>query len=97
VPTVKGLITTRWEKDTGGRFSLYAVVPANTRATIYLPKVSKGGYTVTESVRRLWPANPELSIPGVLAVQEEDLTIKCVVGAGEYHFLARPTRVPASK
>ena len=56
VPTVKGLIATRWEKSTDGRFSLSVTVPPNTRASIYLPKLSEGNFTITESGKRLWPA-----------------------------------------
>ena len=44
VPTVKGLITTRWEKGANGQFSLSVDVPANTRASIYIPKLVKGKF-----------------------------------------------------
>jgi alpha-L-rhamnosidase len=90
VPTVKGLIATRWEKKADGRVWLSLTVPPNTRASIYIPKRSKGSFTITESGKRLWPANPEASDPGVLAVQEEDSVIKCLVGAGDYRFVSRP-------
>ena len=86
VPTVKGLITTRWEKDADGPFSLSVVVPPNTRASIYIPKISKGDVTVTESGRHLWPPTSEIADPGVLAVSEENSFIKCLVGAGAYRF-----------
>ena len=89
VPTVKGLITTRWEKGNNGSFSLSVSVPANTLASIYIPKLSGGGFSVTESGKHLWPA-PGFSDPGVLAVTEEDSSIKCVVGAGEYLFREAP-------
>ena len=90
VPTVKGLITTRWEKKAGGQFDLSVTVPANTRAAIYIPKLSKGDFTVTESGKRLWPPKPEAKDAGVLAVSEEDSSIKCLVGAGDYHFSETP-------
>ncbi|HTB84853.1 MAG TPA: family 78 glycoside hydrolase catalytic domain [Candidatus Sulfotelmatobacter sp.] len=91
VPTVKGLITTRWEKSANGRLSLSVKVPANTRAAIYLPKLSTGNVTVTESGKLLWPIKPEDGIPGVLAVAEEDSSIKCLVGAGDYRFTEMPS------
>jgi alpha-L-rhamnosidase len=90
VPSVKGMITTRWEKDTGGRFSLSVTVPPNTRASIYLPKPTTGDFTITESGKRLWPAKPHVSDPGVLAVLEEDFAIRCLVAAGDYQFTATP-------
>jgi alpha-L-rhamnosidase len=91
VPTVKGLITTRWEKSANGEFSLSVNVPANSRASIYLPKLSKGDSTITESGKRLWPATaPAASDPGVIAVAEENASIKCLVGAGAYRFCEVP-------
>jgi alpha-L-rhamnosidase len=90
VPTVKGLITTRWEKSGDGSFSLSVNVPPNTRATIYLPKLAKGDFTVTESAKRLWPAESGVKDPGVLAVSDEGSSIKCLVGAGAYRFLVAP-------
>ncbi|HEY2083205.1 MAG TPA: alpha-L-rhamnosidase C-terminal domain-containing protein, partial [Verrucomicrobiae bacterium] len=68
VPTVKGLITTRWEKSADGRFTLSVHVPANTRAAIYIPKLAKGNFTLTESGKVLWPAQSQIQDPGVLAV-----------------------------
>jgi alpha-L-rhamnosidase len=90
VPTVKGLVTTRWEKGSDGRFSLGIKVPANTSASIYIPKISTGNLEITESGKRLWPANSETADPGVQAVSDEDGAIKCVVGGGEYHFREEP-------
>ena len=87
VPTVKGLITTRWEKSGDGSFSLSVNVPPNTHASIYIPKLSKGNLTIKESGNLLWPAKSEIKFPGVLAVQEEDSFIKCLVRAGAYHFI----------
>jgi alpha-L-rhamnosidase len=91
VPTVKGLITTRWEKGANGRFSLSVNVPANTRATIYLPKPAKQAFSLTESGKRLWPAESAAADPGELAVSEEDSSIKCLVGAGAYRFREIPS------
>ncbi len=90
VPTVKGLITTHWEKSLDGQFTLSVNVPANTCASIYIPKISKGDFTITESRKQLWPVKAGVEDSGVLAVSEEDSFIKCVVGAGEYRFKEIP-------
>ena len=90
VPTVKGLITTRWEKSTHGRFALSVNVPPNTRAAIYIPKLAKGDFTITESGKRLWPVKPEVKDPGVRTVSEEDASVKVLVGAGAYRFIESP-------
>ncbi|HEY2083207.1 MAG TPA: alpha-L-rhamnosidase C-terminal domain-containing protein, partial [Verrucomicrobiae bacterium] len=90
VPTVKGLITTRWEKSADGKFSLSVKVPANTRASIFIPKLAKGSFTITESGKVLWPVTSQIKDDGVLAVQEEGSAIKCLVTAGDYQFIERP-------
>ncbi len=90
IPTVKGLITTRWEKRGNGTFSLSVKVPANTRATIYIPKLAEGNLTLMESGKVLWPAISQIQDPGVLAVSEEGASIKCLVGAGDYRFCETP-------
>jgi len=90
VPTVKGLIVTHWEKSPGGRFSLSIRVPANTRASIYIPKLEKGDFTIAESGKLLWPERLEINDPGLLAVADEGSFIKCFVGAGSYNFSEKP-------
>jgi len=91
VPTVKGLIATRWEKSADGRFALSVNVPPNTRATIYIPKLSKGNFTITESRKLLWPAKSKVKNPGVLTVSEDGSSFKCLVGAGAYRFSETPS------
>ncbi|HEV2327839.1 MAG TPA: alpha-L-rhamnosidase N-terminal domain-containing protein [Verrucomicrobiae bacterium] len=91
VPTVKGLITTRWEKYRDGNSSLTIEVPANTRAFVYIPKLSGQAVTITESGRQIWPLT-EISDPGVISVTPEDSAIRCLVGGGEYHFRAVPVK-----
>jgi hypothetical protein len=91
VPTVKGLITTRWQKSANGQFSLSVSVPANTRASIYIPKPADGNFTITESGNLLWPAIPAAKDSGVLAVTEQDAFIKCLAGAGTYRFRETPS------
>ena len=90
VPTVKGLITTHWKKGADGRFTLSVHVPANTHASIYIPRLLKGNFTLTESGKVLWPAKSGVKDPGVLLVSEEDFSIKCLVGAGDYQFRETP-------
>jgi Bacterial alpha-L-rhamnosidase C-terminal domain len=90
VPTVKGLIRTRWEKGADGKFSLSVNVPSNTRAAMFIPKLIKGKFTITESGRLLWPGSSTVTDPGVLAVSEEDSFVKCLVGSGAYKFVEMP-------
>ena len=92
VPTVKGSITTRWEKSEHEGLVLSIHVPANSRATVYLPKLIQGDSTITESGKPLWPAKPETKITGVLSVQDRDGFIACEVGAGDYRFSEIPAK-----
>jgi len=91
VPTVKGLITTRWEKQDNGQFSLSVHVPASTRATVYVPKLINSDFLITESGKRIWPAQSTADDPGVLAISEDDACIKCLVASGDYHFGEKPS------
>ncbi|GAA4311164.1 hypothetical protein GCM10023143_20120 [Compostibacter hankyongensis] len=86
VPTVKGLITTGWKKHAAGKLSLSVHVPANTRATIYIPKLTQGDFTIMESGKILWPVASQVKYTGVMAVSEEETSIKCLVSAGDYRF-----------
>ena len=90
VPTVKGLIAVRWEKDSDDRFTLSVEVPANTQASIYIPKPANGDFVLLESGRPLWPAGHKGPIPGVHAVEEDDESVKCLVGSGSYRFATLP-------
>jgi hypothetical protein len=86
VPTVKGLITVRWKRGAEDRFTLSITVPANTKASIYIPKPTHLNFLVLETGRRLWPLRLPIRIPDVLAVQEEELSINCQIGSGTYEF-----------
>jgi alpha-L-rhamnosidase len=96
VPTVKGLISARWENKSGDRFRLAVEVPANTEASVYIPKPADGDFVLSESGRRLWPAAREGAVPGVRAVEEQDTWIKCLVGSGSYQFTRFPMRSDSS-
>lgn len=86
VPTVKGLITTHWERSAEGSFSLSIKVPANTRAAIYIPALSHNDFTIRESGKLLWPASSEQRDPGVISVSEQVGSVRCLVGGGSYQF-----------
>jgi alpha-L-rhamnosidase len=92
VPTLKGTISIRWEKSANGKFLLSVHVPANTRATIHIPKLSQT-FTVTESGKRFWPATLHVNDAGVLAVTEAPSSIQFIVGAGDYRFRETPSNL----
>jgi len=90
VPTVKGVVMTGWKKHAAHKFTLEVHVPANTCATIYIPKLTKKDFAIHESGKILWPIKQSV-IPGVISVSEEEASIKCVVRSGNYHFSEMPS------
>jgi alpha-L-rhamnosidase len=72
-----GKVSSHWKLDTGN-FSLDVEIPANTKATIYIP--SNGGNTLLESNKPI-ASEPEIKladpVPGYIVVN---------VGSGIYHF-----------
>lgn len=89
VPTVKGLISTRWEKMGSHRLKLFLTVPANTRATLFMPKVA-ARVRIKESGAVLWPNDSGKTVPGVLATKDVGTAIKVVLVPGTYHFQETP-------
>lgn len=92
VLTMKGSITTRWENSEHVGFVSSVHVPANSRATAYLPRPVEGDFTIAESGKTLWPPKPETKIPGVVSVQDGDGYVACQVGAGDYRFSEAPPK-----
>jgi len=94
IPTVKGPIATRWERREKGKFFLSVHVPANTRATIYIPTIAGQNVTITESGKVLWPVKPGEAVSGILEVRETDSVVKCLAEGGSYQFVETPTQHP---
>jgi alpha-L-rhamnosidase len=90
VPTIKGDVKTRWEKSSNGEFSLSLHVPANTRATIYIPKLSPN-CVISESGKPLWPGESPARNLDVVSIAEERSSIRFIVRAGDYRFRETPT------
>jgi hypothetical protein len=86
VPTIKGLITTRWEKLEGQQLALSLTVPPGSQATLFFPGVAAESGTVEESGVVLWPIGSAVRVPGVVAVDEENANIRCLLHAGAYRF-----------
>ena len=97
VPTVKGLIRTRWERLASHQLTLSLTVPPGSRATVFIPGVSTNIARVEESGIVLWPIQPHAHVPGILAVQEQNASIQCLLAAGAYHFKVFRTARPPTK
>ena len=77
--SVHGKIESEWTYS-DGQFTLRAVIPANTRATVYVP--AKAAETVTES------GKPAAQAEGVRFLRMERDAAVYEVGSGTYEFKA---------
>jgi alpha-L-rhamnosidase len=73
----RGEVSSAWELN-NQEFQLVAQIPANTRATVRLPKAVPG--KVNESGKQLTVGN------GITAINESGDTVIVEVGAGRYVF-----------
>lgn len=92
VDTVRGDVTSRWERTDGG-LSLTAGVPWNATATVRIPDLGYDSVRVTESGRIIWSDGSTGSHPeGVESVRRTDDAVVVRVGSGTYEFELEPTR-----
>ncbi len=75
-----GRIASHWRKS-AGRFELDVTVPANTRATVYVPAASAS--KVTEG------GKPAAEAKGVKLLREEDSAAVFAVESGSYRFVVQ--------
>jgi alpha-L-rhamnosidase len=84
--SIRGTITSSWtlgEADV----ALRVTVPANTTATVYVPKNGLRGIAVSESGRSLWRDGAFVAgVPGVNAGRDDGDAIVFEVGSGPYNF-----------
>lgn len=75
--TMYGKVSSAWKLQ-GGSFELAVEIPANTRATVRLPKAQLA--SVTESGRALAKGD------GITAYQQDGEVVVVEIGSGQYHF-----------
>ena len=93
VPTVKGLITTRWEKGTDGQIFAFGQCSCQHARRHLYSQTRRGRISPSPNPGNFCGRrNRPIKDPGVLAVSEEETCVKCSVGAGAYHFLEMPKR-----
>jgi len=89
VPTVRGDITTRWEKlPCEGSLTLDVTVPVNSEAEIRLADMESDYLLVEESGRPI-PLERRLreTIPGIRQMELTDGYLTIILGSGSYHFV----------
>lgn len=86
VPTVRGNISSRWDKVSGG-LNLTATIPVNTTAKVYIPKQTYTNIVIKEGGTTIW--NNGTYTGGVAGITYNSETTEYVifnVGSGSYSF-----------
>ncbi|GIV21528.1 MAG: hypothetical protein KatS3mg023_3279 [Armatimonadota bacterium] len=92
VDTVRGRAGVRWEKRPDA-FLLSVLVPPNSSATVYIPKLGITKPVLTEAEGKVWRNGTFLSrVPGVQSVRDEGDWMVVEIGSGDYHFKLQADR-----
>jgi hypothetical protein len=86
--SVYGTIVSDWKLD-GGMLTLHVTIPANTEASIELPKRGAGRAVVTEGGETVWTGGQRLNakrVSGISAGSETAESVTLRVGSGTYTF-----------
>lgn len=86
VETLRGRVAVRWERRPN-LFLLSVTVPANSRATVYLPKMGIATPQVVEAEGRVWQEGKFLNrAAGISSARDEGEHLVLEIGSGDYHF-----------
>ena len=92
VDTLRGKVGVRWERRPDA-FLLSVVVPANSSATVYIPKLGIANPVITEAEGRVWHNGAFVSrVPGVKNARDAGDWMVVEVGSGDYHFKLQADR-----
>ena len=86
VETIHGEITSTWKLD-NGKFELAVKIPHNTSAEIIIPKSGWNNPALSEGGMALQPGAEFKDISGIHFIKENDETITCKIGSGNFTFL----------
>ena len=89
IRTVRGMAAVRWERGEH-QFSLKAVIPANARGKISIPKVGLSDVSIEESDRLVWEKGHYVGgAAGITAGTDESAYVTFDTGSGTYVFVLR--------
>lgn len=95
VPTVRGEITSRWERVSPSELRLTCTIPANATARVHLPLEGMKAITLREGGTTLWTKGAVSSLPsGIVFDGADSRHLRFTVGSGTYSFTATGTPVP---
>jgi len=86
VKTIRGKVASKW-KFQGGAVEMNISIPANSTATVSIPKGNiKGPFTVTESSKTVWSGQSFHKTTGIHSAKEDAEYVTFEVGSGDYSF-----------
>ena len=90
INTIRGLAASHWKRD-GGGISLDVTIPANSRASVWVPKVGLADVQVKEDFTIIWRNGKFIpGVPGINGASDAGDWIKFEVGSGSYSFWLEP-------
>jgi len=95
VPTVRGDITSRWQRVSPTEFRLECTIPANTVALVCIPLDGMKDVSIEESGTSLWTKGATTNtIAGVTFEGADARHVRFKAGSGTYTFTSTGTAVP---
>ena len=94
VPTIRGDITSRWERVSSTELQLSCTIPGNTTARVHIPLDGMKNVTIMESGTMLYTSGASSNKPPGITFEGADARyVRFTVGAGTYTFIATGTAV----
>ncbi|MDI6829356.1 MAG: alpha-L-rhamnosidase C-terminal domain-containing protein, partial [Armatimonadota bacterium] len=86
IETIRGTVSSHWKRFKN-KLTLTVSIPANSSASVWIPKNKTSNPTIRESGNFVWNDGKFVSdIAGVKSASDEGNWIKFEVGSGEYSF-----------
>ncbi|MGI9428608.1 MAG: family 78 glycoside hydrolase catalytic domain [Bythopirellula sp.] len=86
VKTIRGLVASDWEIQ-GDMLTLKVIVPGNSTADVYVPKLAMKNVVVKEGGKIVWHNGAQVKdIPGITAAKETAEYVRFETGSGSYRY-----------
>ena len=86
VDTIRGLAASHWKRD-GKGIVLNVTIPANSKASVWVPKVGLSNFKIEEGSKVVWRDGKFVAgVPGIEGALDAGDWVKFEVGSGEYKF-----------
>ena len=84
--SIRGTITSRWERQNAS-FIMNVSIPANTTATVWVPKDSRKDPTIKENGKSIWSAGKfQTGVDGFKSGNNKEKYVVFNIGSGDYNF-----------